>query len=453
MIANAPTPSIIVQPPRQSFLTGHLPSFRKDPLQFVQRAVNSGGVVQVRLGPVTAFVISNPDLIQQVLVKQADKFTKSRMLRRATSDLLGNGLLTSEGTHHGQQRKLIQPAFHHQRIAAYGNTMVEYTLGMLNEWEARTTSYIDQDMNYLTMLIVGKTLFGQDDIDDAEAISSAISQRLNMFGSASARSSIIPPLLNPFARRKQQQAREVLLTSIDEIINRRLKEGVDQGDLLSMLLLSEDENGRRMSAEQVRDEAITLFVAGHETTANALAWTFYLLAQHPEVEEKLLTELDYVLGSKPPSTKDLPNLRYTEMVIKESMRLFPPAWIFGRVAQQDVSLGSLFVREGQTVVISPYAMGRSERFFDTPLVFDPERFSPERESTLSKYAYLPFGAGPRVCIGNGFAMMEAKLLLATIVQRFHIALLQQPEEIHPEPMITLRPSPYIRARIVSRRHF
>lgn len=446
------TPKLnIVSPPAPSFIGGHMPSFREDPLGFLQDSVAYGSITKMRFGPVTGYVLSDPAVIQQVLVKQADKFGKSRMLRRAVADILGNGLLTSEGPHHHAQRKLIQPAFHHQRISAYADTMVKYTCSMLNEWESQPSVYLDQDMNFLTMLIVGKTLFDQDDIDEADAISMAITRRLEMFGSQLARRSLIPPLLNPITRRQRNQSKQILTTSIDAIIEERRKENTDRGDLLSMLLLSEDENGQRMSAEQVRDEAITLFVAGHETTANALTWTFYLLAQHPEIEAKLLAEIDAALEGKLPTAQDLHKLPYAEMIFKEALRLYPPAWVFGRLAREDVEIGDFTIKQGQVTIISPYALGRSERFFERPNEFDPERFHPANEEQIQKYSYIPFGAGPRVCIGNGFAMMEAILIMATILQRFHLSLAMPEDAIRTEPMITLRPAPYVRVWLHRRR--
>ncbi len=454
MVSVTQQPVEVIKPSPPSFLWGHLPSFRKNPLQFFQDAVEEGGVVKMRLGPVNVFVVSDPDSIQQALVKHADKFHKSRMLRRALTDILGQGLLTSESDLHRKQRKLIQPAFHHQRVCAYADTMVEYTLAMLNEWESQPSVNIDHEMNFLTMLIVGKTLFDQDNIDQAEAISDAITRRLEMFGEALSRSSILPPLpiLNSSRQKMRAETKQIIEDTIDAIIADRRAENTDRGDLLSMLLLSEDEEGNRMSVEQVRHEAITLFLAGHETTANALTWTFYLLAQHPEVEAKLLTEIDFALDGKPPTAEDLPKMPYAAMVIKESMRLYPPAWVFGRIATEDVDLGTFQVKEGEAFIVSPFAMGRSERFHKNPLQFDPERFSPENEAQIPKYAYLPFGGGPRVCIGNGFAMMEAILILTTIVQRFHLSLLTPAEAIYPAPMITMRPKPEVRVKLERRRY-
>jgi cytochrome P450 len=397
-----------------------------------------GDVVRMRYGPFPLYMLYHPDDVHEVLVKQAAKFYKPRLTKSVFNRFLGNGLIVSDGDFWKRQRKLAQPAFHARRIESYAQVMVDYAQRMLDGWQDGQTRDIDQEMMKLTMSIVARTLFDADVSGDAEAVGRAMTviqqianQQFN---------SVIPPLpewIPTTQNRRERQAVEALDRVLARIVNERRASGEDTGDLLSMLLLAEDENGERMTDQQVRDEAMTLFLAGHETTSNALTWTWYLLSQHPEIETKLHDELTIVLGGRAPTLNDLPQLKYTEMVVKESMRLYPPAWGISREPLEDVEIGGYTLEKGKPVFIVPYVQHRDSRWFDEPERFLPERWEEGFEERLPRYAYMPFGGGPRVCIGNSFAMMEARLLLATIAQ--HVRLSLRPGyKVEPEPMITLR---------------
>lgn len=368
---------------------------------------------------------------------------------------MGNGLLISDGDYHRQQRTLAQPAFHTKRIQTYGQVMVSYTERMLAQWQTGQVLAIDTEMMRLTMFIVAKTLFNADVTTEAEEAGQAI-QELQEAANREYKRSFSVPLWIPTPNNRQFRRGAAIL---DEIItqivaDRRAKaqdgEVEDTGDLLSMLLLARSEDGQPMSDQQVRDEAVTLFAAGHETTSNALTWSWYFLSQHPEVEARLHVELQEVLGGRAPRVGDLSHLPYTQMILKESMRLRPPAWILnGRVAIEDIELGGYHIPSGSILFISPYQMHRLPHYFPDPERFDPDRFRPEREKELPRYAYMPFGGGPRICIGNAFAMMEAQLILATIAQRYQL-ILEPDQEVELLPQITLSPKGELQMKVVTR---
>ena len=365
---------------------------------------------------------------------------KGRGLQRAKR-LLGEGLLTSENPLHTRQRRLAQPAFHKQRIASYASLMVDYAERHQRErWKDGQTLDVSQEMMHLTLAIVGKTLFDTDTEREAEEVRAALSATMVSF----------TRFLMPFAElldhlplpstRRFQEARSRLDTIIYRMIDERRKSGADRGDLLSMLLMAQDEegDGGGMTDEQLRDEAMTIFLAGHETTANALTWTWYLLSQHPEVETRLHEEVDSVLAGRRPTVEDLPRLSYTEMVLAEAMRLYPPAWVLGRRALKDYEVGGYRVPAGSLVIMSQYVTHRDERFFPDPLRFDPERWTPEAKAARPQFSYFPFGGGPRRCIGDGFAWMEGILVIATLAQSWRMRLVPgHPVELR--PVVTLRP--------------
>lgn len=432
-------------------LLGNIHSLQNDSLGFiVNNRDQYGDIVFFRVGPRRVYQLNNPEYIQYVLVKHPEKFHKSPVLKNATKDSIGQGLLTSDGDLHKRQRKLVQPAFHHKRIAAYADVMVQYTDEMLADWQDGEQLDIAHEMMLLTMRIVAKTLFDADISDEADAIGAAITTGLEATMKRISRPLQLMNKLPTATNRKRQAALNLIESTIMRIINERRASGEDKGDLLSMLLMAVDEeDGGQMTNKQVRDEAMTLFIAGHETTANVLAWTFYLLAQHPEVEQRLTADIHAVLGTRQPSLTDLHQLPYLEMVIKESMRLYPPAWITTREVQETFELGGYTIPQGSLVMTSLYALHHDPRYWDDPEHFNPERFSAENEEGIPKYAYFPFGGGPRVCVGNQFAMMEAQLVLATILQCVHLSLVAG-QEIIPDPLITLRPKNGIQMR-VSRR--
>ncbi len=426
--------------PKGNFFLGSMTEYtRSDKLEYLTKLRDDyGDVVRMRFGPFPVYMLYHPDDVHDVLVKQAAKFYKPRLTKTIFRRFLGNGLIVSDGDFWKRQRKLAQPAFHARRIEAYAQTMVEYTQKLISGWRDGEARDADQEMMKLTLGIVAKTLFDADVSGDAEEIGAAMTviqeianQQFN---------SLLPPMpewLPTPTNRREQQAVEALDRVIERVISERRASGEDKGDLLSMLLLAEDENGERMTDAQVRNEAMTLFLAGHETTSNALTWTWYLLSEHPEVEAKLHDELAIVLGGRAPTLADLGQLKYTEMVVKESMRLYPPAWGFSREPLEDVEIGGYTLEKGKPVFIIPYIQHRDARWFSEPERFLPERWGEGLEDNLPKYAYIPFGGGPRVCIGNSFAMMEARLLLATIAQQYRLAV-KPGYKVVPEPLITLR---------------
>jgi cytochrome P450 len=394
------------------------------------------------------YVVSSPDLVREVLITNKDAFSKADRDIDILSKFLGRGLLTAEGDYHKRQRKLVQPAFHSQRIQAYAETMVEYTDRLLESWCSGETRDLAEDMRTVTMTIVAKSLFDADRDTMAgtvERVGRAIEEIQDLSNIAFKAPFLVPEWLPVSSNRRTKAARAILDETINMIIARRRTTAAqsangrikDTGDLLSMLLLAQDEAGGTMTDAQVRDELVTLFIAGHETTSNALVWTWYLLSQDPEVEAQLHSEVDKVLNGRLPTLADLSNLPYTLMVIKEAMRLYPPAWVLnGRQAIADTTIGGYAIPHNSVIFIAPYTIHRRPHFFPNPERFDPERFQPAREKELPRYAYIPFGAGPRICIGNSFAMMEAHLIVATIGQRYRLRLAAD-QTITLNPQITL----------------
>lgn len=379
----------------------------------------------------TFYLISDPELVREALVTQAANFPKDDRDVKILDRVIGHGLVSSNGEEHKRQRRLTQPAFHTRRIDAYAGVMVDYTEAMLDEWGDGATMDVNETMRELTMYIVARSLFGADRVAmrvTAERIGQAIHVIQAIADKEFQSPFLLPDWLPTPTNRRRQEATGVLYETIDRLIAERRATAVDgqiqdTGDLLSMLLLSRDESGDRMSDQEVRDQLVTLFVAGHETTSNALTWAWYLLSQHPEVEERLHEEVDAVLGERPPALSDLPRLPYTMQVIKEAMRLYPPAWVINvRRAAADTTLGGYQLRRGELLWISPYVMHRRPAYFPDPERFDPDRWTPERERALPKFAYMPFGGGPRICIGNGFALMEAHLIVAAVARRYRLRL-------------------------------
>jgi cytochrome P450 len=427
--------------PRGQPLLGHMLAFRRDPLGFLVRTARDypGEVVQFRQGPRRVFLVKHPDLVKDVLVTRQHDFSKSRALQWAKL-FLGEGLLTSEGEFHTRQRRLAQPAFHRQRIGEYGADMVRRTAEARERWTAGDVLDVDREMMRLTLAIVSSSLFGKDVAASAEEIREDLATIISLFPRFSLPLfGLIQKLPLPSNARFDRA-----VARLDGIVHRLIAErragGGDRGDLLSMLLLAQDEegDGGGMSDRQLRDEVVTLLLAGHETTANALTWTWYLLSQNPEADARWRAELRAVLDGRLPSFEDLPALRYTEMVMAESMRLFPPAWGIGRRALRDVELGGFLIPAGSILALPPYVVQRDERFWPDPLRFDPERFTAEARAARPKFAYFPFGGGARSCIGESFAWMEGVLLLATIGQRWRLRLLPG-HPVEPQALITLRP--------------
>jgi cytochrome P450 len=421
-------------------VVGNLLDYSRDPLGFLTRCSREyGDVVRLRFPGPPAYLISHPDHIEQVLVKNNRNFVKDRYTR-AELRILGNGLLVNDGVFWRRQRRLAQPAFHRRRVEAYGETMVSYTDRMLDGWRHGEVRDVHREMMRLTLEIVAKTLIDADISNEAEGVGEAL-------GVIMARSSdqgsgvflrMIPERIPTLGNVRYRRATRRLDGIIHAIVNERRLSGADTGDLLSMLLHAEDEDGNRMSDRQLRDEVMTIILAGHETTAIALSWTWYLLGKHPEAEVKLMVELEEVLEGRTPTVHDLPRLRYADAVIKESMRLYPPAWAVGREAIEDCVIGGYHVPAETQMFISQYVTHRDPRHFDNPETFDPDRWQDGRTNDLPAYAYFPFGGGPRLCIGSSFAKMEAVLLLAAVARRFRLEPFHEHTPV-PQPSITLRP--------------
>jgi cytochrome P450 len=419
-------------------LLGVLPEFRKDPAGFLQKMARQyGDVVYVPLGRQHIYYLGHPDSVRDVLVTHQNKFKKSRMLERARV-LLGDGLLTSEGEHHRRQRRLAQPAFHRDRLAGYGAVMVDRSTVVRDRWQSGKSFDVLEEMMRLTLAIVAKTLFSTDVDSEADDIGAALTEVFGLFEIILMPFSEILEKLPLPAVRRFQKARKRLDETIYRLITERRASGRDAGDLLSMLLLASDEEGSGgMTDVQVRDEALTLFLAGHETTADALTWTWYLLSQNPAAEAAFHAELDEVLAGGSPSLEDVPRLRYTESVFSEALRLYPPGWGIGRRALEDYPVGDFLIPARSVVLMSPYVVHRDPRWFPDPEAFRPERWLVD-DSSRPKFAYFPFGGGARVCIGERFAWMEGVLILAALGQRWRLRL-EPGHRVETHARITLRP--------------
>jgi cytochrome P450 len=430
---------------------GHLLDFRRDPPKLLSHLAREyGDIVHFKLGPQDIYLLNHPDFIRDVLVTNNRNFVKSRGLEMAKK-FLGESLLTSEGEFHRRQRRLAQPAFHRQRINAYAEVMTGHASRTRERWQDGSTLDIWQEMMRLTLAIVGTTLFDADVESEAPEIGKALTDVMQLFERiTNPLSGLLDKLPLP-ANIRWLKAKARLDSTIYRVINERRASGQDRGDLLSMLLLAQDEegDGGSMTDQQLRDEAMTLFVAGHETTANALTWTWYLLSQHPDVEAKMHNEIDTVLAGKLPTAADVSRLRYTEMVFAEAMRMYPPAWVLGRRVLTDYQIGPYVVPARAIVLMSPWVMHHDPRFFPNPYKFDPERWTTEAREGRPKFCYFPFGGGPRVCIGEQFAWMEGALLIATIAQRWKMRLTPD-QRVEPKAMITLRPRYGMRMIVESR---
>lgn len=431
--------AIISPPGPRYWLPGSLLlRLNRDPLAyFAELRRLHGDVVRVQAGPVQAYLVTDPELIREVLVTREKSFHKGRGLKLARR-VLGNGLLTSEGEEHRRQRKLMQPVFHRQRVAGFGEVMVDAARQLSAEWRPGQSVDALREMHRLALRIVGRTLFDSEVEQHAETVARALtdSRRLvtfSMFPVLQWAERWLPPL-----RRRSRRSRELLDATLLPLIDDHRQR--PREDLLSMLIEAD------MSDEQVRDEALTLFLAGHETTANTLAWTLLLLAQHPEWQRALQAEVQTV----EPHADNLPRLPLTERVLLESMRLYPPAWTIGRTAIEDLELGPYPIRKGSTVLTSQWLVHRDERWYPQPDRFDPSRWERTPRQSLPRYAYFPFGGGSRVCIGEHFAMMELTLILATLLRDWTVTLEPGPEP-RPRPAITLRPDPSPRLRLTAAR--
>jgi cytochrome P450 len=446
LLAGARTIAELPRAPGWLPLVGHALRLNRDTLAFLEAARDHAPAVRVQLLSFEVILISTPALVEQVLVTHHRSFLKDRYAQELRK-VLGDGLLTSESDFWLRQRRLAQPAFHKERIASYGRVMVEATETHLASWPVDEEFDLSAALSLLTLEIVGKTLFGADVTSQASEIAHGLEDIMARFSDPMAM--IIPhfdKLPLPMNRRFDDavvRLDRVVRTLIEE---RRQRGSLDGDDLMATYLSARDDAGEGMSDTQLRDEVLTLVLAGHETTALALGWTLLLLAQHPEVCTRLRAELGEVLGDRSPTVADLPRLRYTDAVFKESMRLYPPAWSTGREAAEEVTVGGLLLPKGTQVWLAPWAIQRNPEYFPDPTRFDPSRWEAERARRLPRFAYSPFGGGPRMCIGTAFAQMEGVLLLAAIVQRREVTLAPG-QSVETDPAITLRPKHPIRARL------
>lgn len=419
-------------------------AMRRDPLTFLTKlAREQGDIARFRLGDHEhdLYLLNHPDYIREVLVTQDRHFTKWFSVERI-KEVLGEGLFVSEGEFHLRQRRLSQPAFHRERIASYADQMTSLALRLRERWQPDALIDICREMNWLAMMIVASTLFGADVEADAEEIRAALSEILDQF-----ERSILP--------QADREDFENALSRLDAVIYRMIKQrrasSADRGDLLSMLLLAEDTEGGggKMTDLQVRDEAMTIFLAGHETSANALAWSWYLLSQHPEAEAQFHQEVDRALDGRTPGMDDIPNLVITARIFAEALRLYPPLWAIGRRAVQECRIGDCTIAAGSVVILSQYVTHRDARWFPNPEAFDPERWTMEARSARPRFSYFPFSAGSRACLGEAFAGMEGVLCLAALAQKWRLRLVPG----HPialQPQLTLRARNGIKMRVESR---
>ena len=420
----------------------------ENPLVFFSRlARDYGDVASIRVVNFRTIFINHPDAIEEVLVTHARRYIKGRVLR-ANRHVFGEGLLTSEGDFWLRQRRLAQPAFHRARIASYASTMVEYAQRMLENWRDGEQRDAHQEMMRLTLQIVAKTLFDASVAGDAQDVGKSLELLLEL-GANFRRTLFIPHWVPTPTNLRIKREIAYIESILYRIIAERRASGRDTGDLLSMLLHAQDEDGSRMTDKQLRDETITLFLAGHETTASTLSWTWWLLAQNPRVEAKLHAELDAVLCGRAPTLDDLSNLTYTNNVVNESLRLYPPAWGLARIAIEDHELCGYPVKKGMGVAMAQWVVHRDPRWYDAPEQFRPERWEGDLLKRIPRFAYFPFGGGPRQCIGYAFAQMEAALILATIARKFRLSLVPD-HPVVPLASITLRPRHGVRVVLESR---
>jgi cytochrome P450 len=428
--------------PKAKLITGHLSNFRAGPIEFLDRCAREfGDFVPLRIGLKRLLLVSDPAAIEEVLITKSRDFIKHFGLKQ-TRQLLGDGLLNSEGEFWLRQRRLAQPAFHRDRIQQYGRAMIDHARRMLDSWHDGERRDLVVEMMDLTLKIAAKTLFDAEETGDSAVIRDQLALSIRLFNERFI-SMFRLPLGWPTPRNLKMRAVTRRLNEIIyKYIEQRRREGVgDRHDLLSLLLSARDEvgDGTGMSDAQLRDEVMTLFLAGQETTALALSWTWYLLAGHPEVEAKLVAELRDLLGDRPLTVEDVPRLKYTEAVMNESMRLHPPAYVLGREAIRDTTVGGHRVPKGWTVFMAQSVLQRDPRWWDQPEKFRPERWLDGSTKNLPKFAYFPFGGGPRVCIGNTFAMMETIVVLAEVARRFHFERTET-APLERVPSITVRPS-------------
>ncbi|WP_349368322.1 cytochrome P450 [Salinarimonas sp.] len=425
--------------PRGYPLVGHLPFMAKDaPGFFTTCAREHGGVVSLALGGWPTVLVSDPAAIEPILVRSHASYIKHNFFWRHVRAIFGEGLLTSNGALWQRQRRLAAPAFAGRKLDGYGAVMVRMTEEMLDRWTPGEARDVHVDMMGVTLRIAAKTLFDSELEEEVERIDHAVTLLMNEIAARYARPVLIPDAVPLPGHIRYRKGLKVVEEVIDRIVAERRARPADSGDLLALYMQARDEEGRGMSDRQLRDEMVTLLLAGHETTALVLSWAWYELARHPQAQERLAAEIEAVLGDRPAGVEDLRRLPFAECVVKESMRLYPPGWAIGRETTEEVEIGGYTIAKGTTVIMAPWVLHRDPRFFDEPEAFRPERWEDGLEERLPRFAYMPFGGGPRVCIGNRFSMMEAILLLVTMARRYRFAPTPG-RDTTPFPSITLRP--------------
>ena len=435
--------------PRARFPGAHLLAFSRDMLGFLCRLKHEyGDVVAFRLGPERTVLLSHPEHIHEVLVRQHRAFLKGRR-GDVSKQFLGEGLLNSEGALHQRQRHLLQPAFHRQRLAQYATVMTTAAARLRQSWQDGDTLDIAPAMMRVTLAIAAKTLFDADVEDEATAIGRAITTLLRLSPRVTMPLAPLLRLVPLPSHRRLRRAQDYLDTLIYRLIDERRATGGETGDVLSMLVSAQTEDGSPLSPRQIHDEALTLLLAGHETTALALSWTWYLLAQHPDVDAAMQAEIQTVLGGRLPTAADLPHLQYTRMVLSEALRLYPPAWLMTRRAREEVVIGDYRFPPGTFFLLSPYLTHHDARFFPDPEAFVPTRWAAPPDAGPARYAYLPFGGGPRQCLGEGFAWMEGLLVLTTLAQTWRMQLVPG-HPVEPWALVTLRPKAGIHVHLARR---
>ncbi len=407
-----------------------------------------GDAVYFRIGPVKFYQFTHPEHVQEVLVRQAKKMLKPRRVKEVFGKWDGQGLLLSDGDLWVRQRRLVQQAFHPRRVEAYGQEMTRLTALMLSRWQARREIDVVEEMHHLTLDIVCRTLFGFTAADHdgiRDTVQSLQDEALVEFG----RLVPLPDWLPIPSKRRLRAAIGYMNRLLDGIIAERRASREDHGDLLSTLLLAVDDegDGHGMSNQHARDEAMTLLLAGHETTATSLVWTMYLLARHPEIQENAARSVIAALGNRAPTAADVPRLVEVDLVLKEAMRLYPAVYLTAREAAEDVVIDGWTIPRGSQIHLLPYAMYHDPRWYDNPEEFRPARFAPENVDRIPAGAYIPFGAGPRVCIGKSMAMIEATLVIASILQRYHLSLAAGQGEPRAIAQVSLHPDGPVRLEI------
>ena len=432
----------------------NLARLQQNPMGFAEKMAAHGDLSFAQLGPIAMYLAVHPDLVHDILVEQWEKFNKWSVQKKVMGQVVGNSSFNSDGEYWKSQRKLVQPAFHHRQVAGYAEIMVEETTRLIDSWQPGTEYDLLQGMFGLTMAIITRTVFGADIHGRERAVSQALTICLESEADQMVSPIHLPTWVPTPAHRRFKKAIRFFDDLMSEFIDARRQptaDGNERADLLSMLLAStgDEGSGPHLSNQEVRNEALTVFSAGHETSANALGWLWVELANHPEVETKLVEEINRVLGHRPPTLPDLRKLTYTDMVIKEVLRLHPPAWGFAREPNQPVVIGGWTIPKGSVIFLSPHVTHRDPRFWDRPLAFDPERFAEGWEKRVPRYAYFPFGGGPHVCTGQSMAAMELQISVAMFMQRCHFKLTPE-QDFTPHLVVLQRPGLGIRATVQKR---